>query len=74
MSFDDLAAAACSFMARPIRRLRWALSRIRRRTLGVDDLWHEDVPAEVEFWRRYLLTRGQTGPTSTGTASTQLPH
>ena len=55
MKFDDLAAAACSFMARPIRRLRWALRRIRRRTLSVDDLWHEDVPAEVEFWRRYLL-------------------
>jgi SAM-dependent methyltransferase len=62
MKFDDLAAAACSFMARPIRRLRWALRRIRRRTLSVDDLWHEDVPAEVEFWRRYLLTRGSDWP------------
>jgi SAM-dependent methyltransferase len=45
-----------------MRRLRWALWRIKRRTLGLDELWHEDVPAEVEFWRRYLLTRGSDWP------------
>jgi len=47
-------------MPAPSRGLRWALKtgagKIKRRTLDrsrdVDDLWNEDVPAEVEWWRR----------------------
>ena len=49
-------------MLGPAQSLASALRRIRRRTLDLDDLWHKDVPVEVEFWRRYLLTRGSDWP------------
>lgn len=50
------------FVASPIRRVRRTLTRIKRRNLGVNELWHKDAPTEVEFWRRYLVTKGSDWP------------
>jgi SAM-dependent methyltransferase len=49
-------------MATLLRWFRWAHMKVKRRTLTVEELWQEGVPAEVEFWRRYLLSGGSDWP------------